>query len=163
MKKISIIVFLVFISGFCFGQDIAEGFWINVDTQGNATEGWEVYAVNRILYAKILSLTDHPQDIKATKCTGNYPNFPIPGNVNEMAVVGTPWIFGLTQDKPGIWSGGNIVDPLNGRMYRCRITFHPQDNRSYNTDTLQVRGEIAFFGLSQYWRKSTREEASSLR
>ena len=154
----------VFFSWMLFGLDPAEGFWITVDRRGNATEGWEVYAVEGILYGKILSLAGHPQDTKATRCNDSYPNFPLPGKVNEMTVVGTPWIFGLTQDRPGVWSGGHVVDPVNGRMYRCRITYHPQDANRYNTDTLEVRGEIGLgIGMSQFWRKSSREEALSLR
>jgi uncharacterized protein (DUF2147 family) len=165
MKKtiffISIFCFSVFL---CFGQDPAVGFWIAVDRRGNATEGWEVYVVEGILYAKIISLAGHPQNVRATRCKNTYPNFPLPGNVSEMTVVGTPWIFCLRQDRQGVWSEGNIVDPLDGRMYRGRITFHPQDGNKYNIDTLEVRGEIGLgIGLSQFWRKSSHEEASSLR
>ena len=153
-----------FISGVIYGLDLAEGFWLNIDRRGNATEGWEVYSIEGMLHGKILSLTGHPQDVKASKCNDNYPNFPISGKVSEMYVVGTPWIFGLTQNSPGVWSGGHIVDPVNGKMYRCRITYHPQDGNKYKTATLEVRGEIGLgLGMSQFWRKSSREEALSLR
>jgi uncharacterized protein (DUF2147 family) len=164
MKKIGIIIFLIFISGLCFAADMAEGFWINVDKRGNATEGWEIYALDGILYGRILSVAGYPQDVKASRCKDSYANFPLSGKVSEMTVVGTPWIFGLRQDRPGIWNGGNIVDPLNGSMYRCRITFYPQDGNKYQIDSLEVRGEIGLgIGMSQYWRKSSLEEASSLR
>jgi uncharacterized protein (DUF2147 family) len=81
-----------------------------------------------------------------------------------MTVVGTPWIFGLRQDRPGVWNGGQIVDPLDGGMYKCRVIFHPKDGNRYQIDTLEVRGEIGLgIGMSQYWRKCTCAEASSLR
>jgi uncharacterized protein (DUF2147 family) len=165
MKKLVLFTCLFYFSVcLCFGLDPAEGFWINVDRRGNATEGWEVYAVDGILHAKILSVAGHPQDVIASRCNDSYPNFPLPGIVSKMTVVGTPWIFGLAQDGPGSWSGEHIVDPLNGRMYKCNISFHPQDGNRYNIDTLEVRGEIGLgIGLSQYWRKSSREQASSLR
>jgi uncharacterized protein (DUF2147 family) len=80
-----------------------------------------------------------------------------------MRVVGPPWIFGLTQDKPGLWSGGNVVDPNDGNMYGCKITFHAADSKKYPVDTLEMRGTIGPFGRSQFWKKSTQEEASGLR
>jgi uncharacterized protein (DUF2147 family) len=81
-----------------------------------------------------------------------------------MTVVGTPWIFGLSPDRQsGQWKGGNVVDPNDGKMYGCEITFHPADSRRYRTDTLEMRGKIGPFGRSQFWRKATREQAAALR
>jgi uncharacterized protein (DUF2147 family) len=105
----------------------------------------------------------HPQDVKASNCKESYKDFPAVGKVNEMTVVGTPWIFDLAMDKPGVWRGGNIIDPDNGKMYGCRITFHPRGEKKYTEDTLEMRGTIGPFGRSQYWKRATREEASALR
>jgi uncharacterized protein (DUF2147 family) len=167
MKKIVYFTLaFVFVSGFCFASDPAEGFWISVDEKtGKATAGWEIYIVGDKLFGRVLSVADHPQDVKAENCRDSYRDFPVPGKVNAMTVVGTPWIFGLARDRqPGSWSGGNIVDPDSGNMYRCRITFRPQDGRRYQTDTLEMRGEIGLgIGRSQFWRKATREEASAVR
>jgi len=156
---------LVFITGFCFGADLAEGFWISVDEKTEkATAGWEIYTIGDKLYGRILSVAGHPQDVKASNCKDSYKGFPVQGKVSEMTVVGTPWIFDLTLDKPGVWSGGNIIDPDKGSMYKCKITFRPRDGKKYMFDTLEMRGEIGLgIGRSQYWRKSTREESSSLR
>jgi uncharacterized protein (DUF2147 family) len=150
---------MVFLCGFCFGADLAEGFWISVDDKsGKATAGWEIYADGDILYGKILSVAGHPQDVKAYKCKDSYRGFPLPGKVKDMPVVGTPWIFGLSKDKPGVWIGGQIIDPDNGSMYKCRISYHSEN------DTLEMRGEIGLgIGRSQFWRRCSREEASALR
>ena len=162
-------VFLTFIfigiSWFCFGSDPAEGFWISVDDKtGTATAGWEIYTGGDKLYGKILSVAGHPQDVKAIKCRDSYRDFPVAGKVSGMTVVGTPWIFGLGLDKPGVWSGGQIIDPESGSIYKCRITYRPMDGNKYKADTLEMRGEIGLgIGRSQFWRKSDREEASSLR
>ena len=166
MKKfIFLTAVFVFSTVFCFGADQAEGFWISVDEKsGKATAGWEIYTVGNKLYGKILSVSGHPQDVKATNCKDSYRGFTVPGKVNEMTVVGTPWIFDLTLDRPGVWSGGSIIDPDGGSMYKCKITFHPRDGKKYMVDTLEMRGEIGLgIGRSQYWRKSSREEASALR
>ena len=166
MRKIALFaVVFVFVSRFCFAADPAEGFWISVDEKsGKATAGWEIYTVGGKLFGKILSVADHPQDDKATKCKDSYSGFPVQGKVSDMTVVGTPWIFSLSQDKPGFWSGGQIIDPNDGKIYKCKVTFRPQDGKKYLTDTLEMRGEIGLgIGRSQYWRKCSREDASALR
>jgi len=166
MKKIACFAAVfVFIFGGYLAADPAEGFWVSVDEKsGKATAGWEIYTVGNKLFGRILSVSGHPQDVKATNCKESYKGFNQPGKVNEMTVVGTPWIFDLTMDKPGIWSGGSIIDPDGGSMYKCKITFRPQDGKKYLTDTLEMRGEIGLgIGRSQYWQKATRAEAAALR
>ncbi|MDR0496412.1 MAG: DUF2147 domain-containing protein [Treponema sp.] len=170
MKKIAffictILLGVVFASGFCFAADPVEGFWISLDDKnGKATAGWEIYTTGNKLYGKILSVADHPQDVLADKCRDSYRGFPVSGKVNTMRVVGTPWIFDLAMDRIGVWSGGQVIDPDNGSMYRCRITFRAMDGNRYKTDVLEVRGEIGLgIGRSQYWRKCSREEAMAVR
>jgi len=152
-------IFLLLAAGFCFAADPAEGFWISVDDKsGKVTAGWEIYTDGGTLFGKILSVADYPQDAKAVRCKDSYRGFPLPGKVSEMPVIGTPWIFGLRQDKPGVWIGGQIVDPETGGMYKCRITYHPK------TETLEMRGEIGLgIGRSQFWRTCSREEAAALK
>jgi len=166
MKKFILFsIAIIFITGLCFGSDPAEGFWLSVDDKtGQATGGWEIYVIGDKLYGKLLSIKGHPQDTIASRCKESYRDFPVPGKVNEMRVAGTPWLFNLTMERPGVWSRGNVIDPENGNMYRCKITFHEQDGKKFMTDTLEMRGEIGLgIGRSQFWRKSTREEVSSLR
>ena len=170
MRKIGVLgcVFLlsmVFGSGVCFGSDPVEGFWMSIDEKtGKATGGWEIYVVGDKLFGKVLSIADQPQDAKAVKCKESYRDFPVPGKVNEMTVVGTPWLYNLTMERPGVWRGGQVLDAGTGHVYKCKITFRPQDGKRFLADTLEMRGEIGLgIGRSQYWRKSTREEASSLR
>jgi len=166
MRKIALfVVGFFFVSGLCFAADPAEGFWISVDEKsGKATAGWEIYTVGNQLFGKILSVADHPQTDKASKCKDSYSGFPVQGKVSDMTVVGTPWIFNLTMDKTGNWSGGQIIDPNDGKMYKCKITFRPQDGKKFVKDTLEMRGEIGLgIGRSQYWQKCTKDEASALR
>ncbi|MDR0569167.1 MAG: DUF2147 domain-containing protein [Spirochaetaceae bacterium] len=163
MEKI--IFLLLMLGGFCFAADPAEGFWLSVDEQtGRITAGWEIYQNRGKLYGKPLSTAEHPPDVKAMPCKESYPGFPVAGKVNEMLVVGTPWIFGLTLDKTGHWSGGNIINVQDGNMYRCKIIYHPEDGKKFQTDTLEVRGEIGLgIGRSQFWIKTTRGQAASLK
>jgi len=159
VKSFVLFIFLFFTVGYCFAADPAEGFWISVDDKsGKVTAGWEIYANGDTLYGKILSVAGYPQDVKAVKCKDSYRGFPLTGKVSEMTVVGTPWIFGLSRDKPGVWIGGQVIDPDTGSVYKCRVTYHSKN------DTLEMRGEIGLgIGRSQFWRKSSREEASALK
>jgi uncharacterized protein (DUF2147 family) len=163
MKKF-MVLYLTLAAGLCFADPV-EGFWISWDEKTNkATAGWEVYQQGGKLYGKILSIAGFPQDERARACKASYQGFPIAGKVNEMRVVGTPWIFSLTMNRSGHWSGGSIIDPNDGKMYKCKMTFRQADGKRYRTDTLEMRGEIGLgIGRSQFWRKSTREEAGALR
>ena len=170
MKKIvfftcALLMSIIFGSGHCFGADPVEGFWLSVDEKtGKATGGWEIYAIGDKLFGKVLSISDRPQDAKAIRCRDSYRDFPVPGKVSEMNVIGTPWMYNLSMDRPGAWSGGHVLDPETGNVYKCKITFRPLDGKKFMVDTLEMRGEIGLgIGRSQYWRKSTREEASALR
>ncbi|GHV88882.1 hypothetical protein AGMMS50267_12420 [Spirochaetia bacterium] len=157
---------LVVIGAASLAADPVEGYWLSVDDKsGKVNAGWEIYLVDGKLFGKILSIADFDQAEKASACTGKYPGFPAAGTVSEMTVVGTTWIFGLSLDRAGAgnWNGGNIIDPNDGKMYGCKITYRRADGKKYARDTLEVRGTIGPFGRSQYWRKSTLEEAGGLR
>jgi uncharacterized protein (DUF2147 family) len=164
LKKI--IAFFVFsaIAGICFAADPVEGYWLSIDEKtGAVTAGWHIYQERGMLFGKIISMAEHPKDVRAEKCKDSYSGVPISGRVSQMFVVGTPWIFGLSPDKPGAWNGGSIINPEDGNMYKCKITYRPADGKKFKTDTLEVRGEIGLgIGRSQYWQKSGQEAASSL-
>jgi uncharacterized protein (DUF2147 family) len=166
MKKMTALVLgSLLLGGFCFAGDPAEGYWLSIDDKsGKITAGWEIYQQGGKLYGKVLSTAEHPAGVVAARCKESYRGFPLPGKVNEMKVAGSPWIFGLSMEKPGQWKDGNVIDPGNGNMYKCKITFHAADGVKYKADTLEMRGELSLgIGRSQFWRKSTREEAGGLR
>jgi uncharacterized protein (DUF2147 family) len=148
------------VSGFGFALDPVEGYWLSVDEKsGKVTAGWEIYQLDNKLYGKVLSSAEPDQP---NRCKESYRGFPAAGRVNEMPMIGTPWIFGLSADRPGHWRGGHIIDPTTGNLYRCRITFHEADGSRYKTDTLEMRGEIGLgIGRSQFWQRATRELAVS--
>ena len=163
MKKL-FFVFIIGLIGLALA-DPALGYWLSVDEKtGEVTAGWEVYRQDGRLYGRILSAAGKPRDKKAEKCRESYPDFPAAGKVNEMTIVNTPWIYGLKSDRPGEWYGGTIIDPASGSQYQCKITYRPADGDRYKTDTLEMRGEIGFgIGRSQYWQKSDRAAAVSLK
>ncbi|MDR1970481.1 MAG: DUF2147 domain-containing protein [Treponema sp.] len=166
MKRITVIVCGLLLLGRALSAaDPVEGYWLSIDDKtGRVTAGWEIYQEGGKLYGKVLSTAEHAPDVRALRCRESYRGFPVSGRVNEMMVVGTPWIFGLTMEKPGHWANGNVIDPSDGNMYKCKITFHAADGDKFKADTLEMRGEIGLgIGRSQYWQKAAREEALSLR
>ena len=167
MKKLFLVLCSVlWIGGVCFALDPAEGYWLSVDEKtGRVTAGWEIYLEGGKLYGKILSTAEQPPGALAVKCNESYQGFPAAGKVNQMPLAGTPWIFGLSLERQaGNWSGGNVIDPKEGKMYKCKITFHAAGTGKYKSDTLEMRGEIGLgIGRSQFWQKTDRETAASLR
>jgi uncharacterized protein (DUF2147 family) len=65
-------------------------------------------------------------------------------------IIGMTIVKGI-KDKDGVYSGGEILDPENGKTYKCKMKLDDTGNK------LEVRGFIglSLFGRSQIW---TREE-----
>ena len=116
-----------------------------------------------MLNGKILSAADVKAEDTAGGNGKSYDNFQNGAKVNTIKVIGTAWIWGLTQKNPGQWENGYIIDPENGSRYKCKITFHKADGKKYTKDTLEMRGEVGPFGRSQFWNKATKEEALSIK
>jgi len=169
LKK-SVILFAIFLlaAACCFAQgpsgpDPVEGYWLSVDEKtGKVTAGWHIYAEGGKVFGMLLSTVEHPKGVLASKCKDSYPGFPVAGKVNQMTVAGTPWIFGLSQDKPGEWSGGHVVNPEDGGMFKCKLTYRTADGKKFKADVLEMRGELGIFGRSQFWQKTDEATASSL-
>jgi uncharacterized protein (DUF2147 family) len=164
MKKIIFAAIVIFVyAGAAFADDPVEGFWLSIDTKtGKIQSGWEMYVKDGYMYGKMLSAGGYSAASRAARCRDSYNNFPTPGKVNQLPLLGTPWMFGLTMKSPGHWTDGYIVNPEDGNMYKLSLIFHPPDGKKFQQETLEVRGQLLFFSGSQYWRRATREEASSL-
>jgi len=76
-------------------------------------------------------------DAKCTKCTGDNKDKPIKGLV---------LIYEMEKDG-NRWSNGKIIDPDDGKIYKCRIT--PIENGK----KLEVRGSVAIFSKTQTWTR----------
>ena len=165
MKKYLLCFFIVaFISAFVFATDSVEGFWISVDEKtGKQTAGWEIWQEDGLLNGRILAAADVTADDTAGGKGKSYDNFQNGVDVNTVKVIGTTWIWGLTQKNPGQWENGFIIDTENGSRYKCKITFHKADGKKYSKDTLEMRGEVGPFGRSQFWHKATKEEALAIK
>jgi uncharacterized protein (DUF2147 family) len=92
------------------------------------------------LYGRIQKLVDpDPKDPnpRCTPCTGEQKGRP---------VVGLRILWDLQKDG-NAWSGGTILDPESGKMYKCLLSLEDGGAK------LKVRGFIglSLLGRTQYW------------
>lgn len=131
------IIGLVLFFQFSFSQTVI-GRWKTVDDETGKEKGIvEIYEKNGKVYGKIVEiLEDEHRHKKCTLCEGEDKNKPI---------LGLTFIKGLKKDGEE-YNGGKVLDPKNGKLYKCYITL-------VNKDKLKVRGYIgvSLFGRTQYW------------
>ncbi|MDX8554759.1 DUF2147 domain-containing protein [Tenacibaculum sp. 1B UA] len=137
MKKILFTLVLTTIS-FSMSAQTIFGKWENRDEETNKVDSViEVYKKGGKAYAKIVEITNEKrQEAVCDKCSGKRKNTPI---------LGMNILTGLKKDGDE-WSGGKILDPKNGKEYKCYIKLE-------NDNKLKIRGYIGFaaFGRTAYW------------
>ena len=137
MRKLIFTFLLVAVSTSISAQGIF-GKWENRDDEtGKVDSVIEVYEKDGKAYAKIVEITDSErQSAVCDKCSGKNKNKPI---------LGMNILTGLKKDGDE-WSGGKILDPKNGKTYKCFIKLE-------EADKLKIRGYIGFslLGRTAYW------------
>jgi uncharacterized protein (DUF2147 family) len=141
MKKAIIgagLTFALFFSQNLLGQTVV-GKWRTIDDEtGKPKSIVELYEQNGKLYGKIIKLFRAPnedQDPVCDKCEDTRKNKKIIGMniITEMSKDGTEY------------SGGEIIDPKKGKIYRCKLWVE--------NGKLMVRGYLGFFYRTQAWTK----------
>ncbi|HOC29388.1 MAG TPA: DUF2147 domain-containing protein [Treponemataceae bacterium] len=166
MKKLAALCLVAaFAAAGLSAADKVEGYWKSIDeTTGKVTAIWKIYQKDSKLFGEIVTVPGQSDATIASAATGNYKDFPVSGDVSKMTVVNTPFIFNLKMKSAGQWEGGNIIDPKDGKMYKCKIVFRAKDGKKYKTDVLEMRGEIGLgIGRSQYWEKCEESEIDQYR
>jgi len=116
------------------------GKWKTIDdATGEAKSVVEIYEKSGKIYGKVVEIlrADHKNDV-CSKCEGSEKNKPILGMVI---------INGLKKDG-NEYNDGTILDPTNGKKYKCYITLE-------SPDKLKLRGYVGFsmLGRTQYWAR----------
>jgi Uncharacterized protein conserved in bacteria (DUF2147) len=117
------------------------GRWRTVDdATGRVKALVVIWAENGKLYGRIEKLFDPPPDYPDPKCVQ------CEGELKNQRVIGMRILWDL-KNNGDEWSGGRVLDPNNGKSYRCYITLEDGGKR------LKVRGFIgfSFFGRTQHW------------
>lgn len=144
MKKTLFSVFvLIFLAVSASAQvDKIVGKWKTIDDK----DGSEKSIVNIFkasdgkYYGKVEKLFKEPNK-KCTECEGENKDKPVLGMtvLNNMV------------EKDGTLTGGTIIDPANGKVYKCNVSLDA------NTGKLKVRGSLdkrGVIGRTQHWVKN---------
>ena len=117
------------------------GRWKTVDDlTGKINSVVTIWEEDGKLYGRIERLINpDPQDPdpRCLRCSGDRKG---------QRLLGLHILWGLTRDGDQ-WTGGEILDPDNGKIYRCSLTVKDGGKK------LRVRGFIGFswLGRTQYW------------
>ena len=131
---------LIFFAGFhsISAQGDILGQWKTIDDEtGKEKSIVEIYENNGKIYGKIVEILTEKKKAVCSKCDGDKKDQPI----LDMVI-----IEGLEKDDD-VYEGGTILNPENGKEYKCRLKI------GEDKDTLQVRGYVAFFYKTQYWKR----------
>ncbi|AXT60023.1 DUF2147 domain-containing protein [Aquimarina sp. AD10] len=128
------------ISSIASAQQEIVGEWKTIDdTTGKPKSIVEIYKEGDKFYGKIKRILKEEDRSKlCIECNGEEHNQPIEGMViiNELEKDGNEY------------EDGTILDPENGKVYRCKIWVDED-----NPKVLNVRGYIAFLYRTQKWLK----------
>lgn len=138
MKKYLVFSLLISIGTLLHSQSIL-GTWITVsDDDGKEKSHVQIYEQNGLVYGKIIKGLDDTMSPLCEACKGDLHNAPMIGLeiIKNMKHSG---------DK---WTDGKILDPLNGKEYKCTLSLE-------SADVLKVRGYIGFslIGRTQKWKR----------
>ncbi|MCC1484837.1 DUF2147 domain-containing protein [Winogradskyella immobilis] len=138
MKKVLFIILLVLIVLPLNAQSIL-GQWKTIDDEtGEAKSIVEIFEKEGKVYGKIIKvLNTKIKNPVCSKCKGENKN---------KSIINLQIIADLSKNGD-VYEDGTILNPSNGKIYKCRIKLED------NPDRLQVRGYIAFFYKTQYWHR----------
>ncbi|GAB1416643.1 DUF2147 domain-containing protein [Paludibacter sp.] len=141
MKKTFLFLIFAFaLNSLSFGQiDKIVGKWKTIDDNDGSTKSIvHIFkATNGKYYGKIEHLFKEPDKI-CTECTGTNKDKPVLGML----------ILNNMVEKDGTLTGGTILDPKNGKIYKCNISYDAE------TGKLNVRGSLdkgGWIGRTQTW------------
>ncbi len=142
MKRFAIACTLVLSSACALAQMTPVGLWKTIDDDGKTEKSLvRIAESGGVLSGTIEKIFDPTkQDAKCEKCTDERKDKPVTGlviirNVRQDA------------DDKTIWTGGEILDPNNGKTYKTR--FKPVDGGK----TMEMRGYVGFFYRTQVWQR----------
>jgi uncharacterized protein (DUF2147 family) len=134
----------IFLASTVFSQSSIVGMWKTIDDEtGKAKSIIEIFENEGVYNGRIIKLFREPnedQDPKCDKCNGTLKN---------QRVLGMQNLNGLKKDSETKWSGGEIVDPKNGKAYSCKAELVDSGKK------LNLRGfmGISLIGRTQTWER----------
>ena len=140
MKK-SLFTFVLLIISFSMSSQTIFGKWNSKnDETGKVDSVVEIYEKDGKAFAKIIDIKN--PDRKTAVCS-------LCEGVNkDKPILGLNILSGLQKDGDE-WSGGTILDPRNGKVYKSYVEL-------VKPNKLKVRGYIglSLFGKTTYWERA---------
>jgi uncharacterized protein (DUF2147 family) len=129
-------------------QQVLAGTWKTIADEGadkgKAKSHLEIFEKDGVYFARIAKLLLEPQDKVCDKCKGDLKDKPLIGMVIMSDMKKTGKVDAAFGEE---YAGGEIMDPENGKSYRCKIWV--------KDDVLTVRGYLAVFHRTQIWYRVT--------
>ena len=134
-----ILIVVLLLSSHAFSQEVF-GKWKTIDDQtGEVKSIVKLYKRDGEVFGKIIEIFDaSKRDLPCINCEGEDYNKPI---------LGLDIIKNMQKDGD-FYRHGTVVNPEDGKVYRLRLALEEED-----PNILQVRGYIAFFYQTQYWKR----------
>jgi uncharacterized protein (DUF2147 family) len=138
MKLKPILLAGLFISILSANAQSVTGKWKTFDDETKEAKSIvEITERDDKIYGKVIEiLNPAKKNIRCTNCSGTDKDKP---------VLGLEILKGLSKDGKG-YSDGKILDPSNGKLYKCTVSLD-------GNDKLKVRGYVGIsaFGRTQNW------------
>lgn len=139
MKNILFTLFILTTSLSINAQTIFGKWNSKNENTGKVDSVIEVYEKEGKAYAKVVKILNRKVENPICQdCEGKNKDKPI---------LGLDILTGLEKDGDE-WSGGEILDPRNGKVYKCYVKLE-------NKNKLKLRGYIgiSLFGKTAYWHR----------
>ncbi len=140
LRVLAIVGVMVLQAGVTLAQGSPVGLWRTIDDKSGKERGQvRIFESNGALYGRIEKLYDPAAAGRVCeKCGDDRKGKPL---------IGLDVVRGLKPDGDGAWSGGEILDPESGSIYRASIKLTDGGTK------LSVRGYlmVSLLGRSQVW------------
>ena len=130
----------------CASSQAIVGKWKTIDDNtGQQKSIVEIYEKAGKIYGKVIAIFPDPnedQDPVCKECNSDDPRF-------NKRIIGMEIIRNMVKDEDDgqvMYEDGDILDPENGKVYRCKLWIEGGD--------LKVRGYWGPFFRTQTWKKS---------
>jgi uncharacterized protein (DUF2147 family) len=141
MKKLIILLLIVSSTGALAQNNAVIGKWKTIDDgTGEAKSIIEIYERNNKIYGKVIKLFRKPgedPDPVCDECDEEDDRY-------KKKIIGMEVLRDMVKDEDE-YTDGNILDPKDGKIYRCKIWLEGAD--------LMVRGYWGPFYRTQTWKR----------
>ena len=141
MRGLLLAIALIAVSNFSAAGGSPVGIWRSIDDKTKQERSTiRITEENGEFKGVVEKIFDQPGDDPAHLCKE------CKDERKDKPIVGMTILWGLKKDGDA-WAGGEILDPKNGKIYRCKMTLSEDDK------SLNVRGfiGISLIGRTQTW------------